>query len=445
MRRTPILVLAVASTLLVALWRAARRSPGRTAPRSRLEHGGSVWLSAAFREARATAVLPRDPNDSPDDVAGPQIHVIYALPSDGTDRSLDQDGTLTGTVASWNAWLAGQTGGRNFRLDTSSGMLDITFVRVPETDAQFDANGVYIRDELERQLHALGFNQPQKIYAVYYDGRSSVTCGSAPWPPDLAGNVAAMYLHGLFSGPVPCDTNRWGSVGNPGYLEFAMVHEIMHSLGFAPTCAPHHTRRGHVSEPTNDLMYAGDAFWSLPATLDVGRDDYFNAHIPGCLDLSDSPYLASVYSIAVSVSGPGKVTSSPSGIDCPETCSATFPGSVTLTAVPSAGMTFAGWTGACSGAASTCTIPSGGSVTATFTQAAPPAPRPRCTVPNVKGKTLIAARNAIRANHCSTGRIGRAYSPTVKAGRVISQSPAAGKSFPAGHKTDLVVSRGRKQ
>ena len=302
-RRALRISFALASALLVGLVAGAALagtgdSAGAPTTLDGIIHGGAwrqVWLSAAFREGHAAAVLPRTTSDRPDDVAGPQIHVIYALPSDGIDRSLDQDGTLDNSVASWNAWLAAQTRSRNFRLDISNGLLDITFVRLPETDAQFDANGVYIRDELERQLHALGFNQPQKIYLVYYDGRSSASCGAGPWPPDLPGNVAAMYLHGLYSGPVPCDTNPWGSIGHPGYLEFASIHEVLHTLGFVPKCAPHHTRQGHVSDSPSDLMWAGDAPWR-PSTLDVGHDDYYEAHIPGCPDLSDSPYLMPVHS-----------------------------------------------------------------------------------------------------------------------------------------------------
>ncbi|UCF35994.1 MAG: hypothetical protein JSU96_14385, partial [Acidobacteriota bacterium] len=49
--------------------------------------------------------------------------------------------------------------------------------------------------------------------------------------------------------------------------------------------------------------------------------------------------------------GDGKVTSSPSGIDCGQDCVGIFnPGtSVTLTANPAAGASFGGWSGACSG------------------------------------------------------------------------------------------------
>ena len=49
--------------------------------------------------------------------------------------------------------------------------------------------------------------------------------------------------------------------------------------------------------------------------------------------------------------GSGRVTSSPAGIDCGSTCSASFTRNetVTLTATPSFGYSFASWSGACSG------------------------------------------------------------------------------------------------
>jgi hypothetical protein len=116
-------------------------------------------------------------------------------------------------------------------------------------------------------------------------------------------------------------------------------------------------------------MYTGNEVWGVGdpgrMRLDVGRDDYFMAGVPGCPDLSNNPNLESAYSVSVTVSGPGTVTSSPSGIDCPGSCTGKFLGSVTLTATPSAGARFKGWSGACSGT-TTCVVTAEGSAAASF-------------------------------------------------------------------------------
>ena len=65
-------------------------------------------------------------------------------------------------------------------------------------------------------------------------------------------------------------------------------------------------------------------------------------------------------------SGAGTVTSDVGGIDCGTTCSASIvesTASVVLTAAPASGSTFAGWSGACSGAATTCTVAMGAALT----------------------------------------------------------------------------------
>ena len=81
------------------------------------------------------------------------------------------------------------------------------------------------------------------------------------------------------------------SAGVGGYnrLVFVIAHEIVHELGFVPNCAPHSTGHGHVRDSSLDLMYPvlGD---EVPI-LDVGNNDYYRAHVAGCPDLSDSPYL----------------------------------------------------------------------------------------------------------------------------------------------------------
>jgi beta-lactam-binding protein with PASTA domain len=70
-------------------------------------------------------------------------------------------------------------------------------------------------------------------------------------------------------------------------------------------------------------------------------------------------------------------------------------------------------------------------------------PTPPCLVPTLKGRPVRVAKEAIRANDCSVGRIERATSRSVKRGRVISQRPRAGTRLNRDAKVNLVVSNGR--
>jgi len=216
---------------------------------------------------------------------------MYILPSDGADAELDTNGTIAASVANFETWFRGQTGGQGLRLDTYQGQVDVTFFRSTKTDSEIAANGLYVRDELEREIRASGFTDPNKIYAAYYGGSTSApnTCGGGAWPPTLPGTLAALYLGATFGAGYPCYTPAQSFSGLQ-IMDLAIVHEVMHTLGFVPACAPHFTRAGHVSDSPNDLLYAGDAPWT-PGVLDVGHDDYFGAHIPGCLDLAQSQFL----------------------------------------------------------------------------------------------------------------------------------------------------------
>jgi hypothetical protein len=64
------------------------------------------------------------------------------------------------------------------------------------------------------------------------------------------------------------------------------------------------------------------------------------------------------FTLSISRSNKGTVTSDPSGINCGSGCSTKLPSgtTVTLTAAPPAGLLFLSWGGACSGTASTCTV-----------------------------------------------------------------------------------------
>lgn len=81
------------------------------------------------------------------------------------------------------------------------------------------------------------------------------------------------------------------------------------------------------------------------------------------------PAAPSTFKLSVSKVGNGTVTSTPRGINCGATCTASFNGGTTvkLTASPAAGYSFGGWSGACVGTAG-CqfTMNAAKTVTATF-------------------------------------------------------------------------------
>jgi hypothetical protein len=324
--------------------------------------------------ASAAAAHDRAVTDMPDDISGPQVHFLYVVPSDGADGQLDTNGQMEQSIARIERWFVKQSGDQGLRVDTYQGVPDITFVRLPHSNAQTTATNPWPLWVIGEDLVAAGFNDPAKVYAAFYDGRSTWACGGAKSP--ALPKLGAIYLQAQpTNDPRPCrDAPGFGTgIDRPGYFEIGLLHEVLHVIGFTPRCAPHASADGygdHVNDSPTDLMYGPDAThtagWNWAnAVLDFNRDDYYRANLPGCPDLSSSPYLGSLHSVSVTVSGPGTVRSSPAGIDCPGSCTWKFLGSVMLTATPFAGAVFKGWTGACSGTA-TCVVTGEGSINASF-------------------------------------------------------------------------------
>ena len=224
--------------------------------------------------------------DRPDNLGGNQVHVIYAIPRDGADGHLDEGWVDTATGAThlegWIAeatylsqdWLYRASGGTRLRLDTfgQQGLLDVSFLQLPYTAAEIDSVGMEsVWNLLAHEVYVAGFSQPNKIYAVWYDGYNSYgVCGVA----NPGGQSAIMFLGGC-----------------PGslYVNMTMLHEIFHILGAVQDCAPNGIGGGHVPE-VEDLMSAYDNdsgnYW-----LDYGSDDYYGHSNPYCPDVADSFFL----------------------------------------------------------------------------------------------------------------------------------------------------------
>jgi len=68
----------------------------------------------------------------------------------------------------------------------------------------------------------------------------------------------------------------------------------------------------------------------------------------------------------------------------------------------------------------------------------------RYDVPALEGRTVKAARKALKRRHLTLGTVTKDYSQTVPTGRIISISPDAGTASKRGTAVDLVVSEGRQ-
>ncbi len=154
-----------------------------------------------------------------------------------------------------------------------------------------------------------------------------------------------------------------------GYVD--TVGKFRDTMAYATKCSDAGITCPRVTYYSNpNLTYAGRALGvadNLPEAADadrkIGEIAPYIAQFHTFLTAPAAPVLAML------VSGTGTITSSPAGISCGNTCSASFTSGqqVTLTASAPAGWAFSAWSGACTGAA-TCSVSmsTSRSVTATF-------------------------------------------------------------------------------
>ena len=250
---------------------------------------GVAEVSASFEgltDALDFAVdepTPRATRNQPDDLDGPQIHVVYALPSDVDDGNLDRYGDIARSFEAMQDWLSEEIGYR-LRLDTHDGALDVTYLRLPFTHQEGDGTTTDLIQVLGEAVRDAIGDSGQKIYAIYYAGRNARLCGTA----NLPGPNAAVYVH-----REGCSSTLPGA--KPGVVstyEAVMVHEILHAFGAVPQCAPNRGTSAHVQDSPEDLMYAGAERGTRgeEALIDFGRDDFFAHGRTDCLDTANSGF-----------------------------------------------------------------------------------------------------------------------------------------------------------
>ena len=241
--------------------------------------------------ADVPAIADRSLVDRPDDVSGPQLHAVFAIPADGTDTRIDINGQLQTEMEVAQRWLQEQTG-RCMRMDTFQGALDVTFVQFSRTNQQMRDDPDFVDQTVELEFEARGLDNPEKVYVVYYGGSAdNGSCGGAA----AIGGPAMQFLvqqntqdgpltgcpfFSFVSGPTGRFRASWSGVA---------VHETFHSLGVVPFCAPDHDDAHplHLETISSDLMaFDGTGFSTY--TLDARRTEYYDHTNPGCLDLADS-------------------------------------------------------------------------------------------------------------------------------------------------------------
>lgn len=112
-----------------------------------------------------------------------------------------------------------------------------------------------------------------------------------------------------------------------------------------------------MADPANNNDYFGKSVALSNAQLIAGAPGYDGiTNDGGTFYTYDLPQY---WQVVVNTAGAGNVTSNPVGIDCGSDCSETYPGgtTVTLKAEATAGSTFLGWSGDCTGPSLSCTLP----------------------------------------------------------------------------------------
>lgn len=257
--------------------------------------GAVVFVAlGASAPAQASVPMPWCGTDTaatdrlPDATLGFAVHVAYVYPPGSPDRFAEWAPRIVGDAAAIEAWWRREDPTRAPRFDLFAfpcgglGALDITNVPLPQ-----GIGGIGNAFSSLRLLlaSATGFDEPEKVYLVYFDGPTGQSggeriCGQGA-PPGTLGRpgVAVVYLDS-------CGGSS-GDVLRP----IVAVHELVHVLGAVDDPAPHACNDGHVCDVETDLLAASLRPDTLEShVLDAGRDDYY-AHGGTWTDVQDSLFL----------------------------------------------------------------------------------------------------------------------------------------------------------
>ena len=328
----------------------------------------ALWIAPAHAAATATwcgGTQETAQNRVPElQFAQTQIHVVYAIPSDGPDNFAADAPSIVADVEAIDTWWRTQDPTRTPRFDlypfpgcpSGFGQLDISFVRLANPASTYQdttARTKRLSDELLR------LTSDDLKTLVYYDGpvADNNICGTSAFVAPVDGG----RFGGTFVWLQGCDPD----LGSGGETARVATHELIHDLGAEPDTGPPHgcppPNNGHPCDSSADILYpfvsAGATLAS--AVLDANRDDYYG-HSGSWWDVQDSDWLERLPQFPLTISttgGKGTIFSSPKGHSCPPACSVLVDNHATVSvgAAPAAGSRLLRWQGDCTGSTS-CTV-----------------------------------------------------------------------------------------
>ena len=278
------------------------------------------------------------------------------------------DANLQGTAAAardggfieiWSTYIEGNDGTaiRGENLSTGNGGL----INI--------GSSVLVPPGNNRAVHA---NQASvQLYYNTFD--STATTASAVLLTNGNSSDRRAFLYGnLFNGsapPVSSSGADWFSIGNNGCSGFSQTHPgnsffsahaaVRRYVGALPLQSG--TRL--INDPTHPIIDFCDLDLARNPEIDILGNSRphttANPNTHGPFDLgAHEARIPPLYTLTASRTGQGSMVSSPSGINCPGTCSATYVEntSVQVTASPGAGWVFSHWDGNCAGTNPVCNI-----------------------------------------------------------------------------------------
>ncbi|OGL24664.1 hypothetical protein A3A68_00855 [Candidatus Saccharibacteria bacterium RIFCSPLOWO2_01_FULL_48_13] len=220
-------------------------------------------------------LLERSYVDRPDEVSGPQVHIVVVKLAGGPDTQMDIDGTLERDLQNSLDWQAGdgRGDGLSLRLDTYQGRPDITYFQSAYSSDQlkYPTNAPSL---IGNELYAAGnISDPSRKKLLGIVVGDFLPCGVANWPPNFPGNTA------LVSAKQECSLFSTGNEFRQRHKTY--FHEIAHTVGAVSIKAPNSDGNAHSKE-TNDVMGStpNPGADGQNYRFDVNHDDWWYDALP---------------------------------------------------------------------------------------------------------------------------------------------------------------------